>query len=49
MIFSKQNAILLLLVFAFAVPAESTPQADSPAPGHRIHRSIPPQGARTHR
>ena len=48
MIFSKWNAILLLLVFAFAVPTESTSQEDSPAPGHMIHRSIPPPGARTH-
>ena len=48
MVFPKQNAILFLLVLAFSVPIESTPDEDSPAPGHRIHRSIPPQGARTH-
>ncbi len=48
MIFSKQNAILLLSVLTFSVPIESTPQEDLPPPGYRIHRSIPPQGARTH-
>ena len=48
MIFSRWNAILLLLVLAFSVPTESTSQEDSPAPGYRIHRSIPPQGARIH-
>ena len=42
------NAILLLLALAFSVPAASTPDVDSPPPGHRIHRSIPPPGARTH-
>ena len=39
---------LAFLGFALSVPAESTPQKDSPAPGHRIHRSIPPPGAKTH-
>lgn len=48
MMFSRWNAILFFLVFAFSVPIESTPQEDSAAPGHRIHRSIPPPGARTH-
>ena len=48
MIFSKWNALLLSLVLAFSVQAESIPQKDPPPPGYRIHRSIPPQGARTH-
>ncbi len=48
MIFSRWNAIVFLLVLAFSIPTESTSQEDSPAPGYRIHRSIPPQGARTH-
>ena len=48
MIFFNRNAILLSLVLALAVSTESTPQEDPPAPGYRIHRSIPPQGAKTH-
>ena len=48
MIFFKWNAILLSSVLAFSVPAESTSQEDSPAPGSKIHRSIPPPGAKTH-
>ena len=48
MIFPKRNAVLLSLVLAFSVSTESTPQEDPPAPGYRIHRSIPPQGAKTH-
>ena len=48
MTFSKWNALLLLLVFAFSVSAESPPQQDSRPPGYRIHRSIPPPGAKTH-
>ena len=48
MISSRRNAILLLLVLAFPVPTASTYQEDLPAPGHRIHRSIPPPGAKTH-
>ena len=47
MTFSKWNALLLSLVFALSVSAESIPQEQLP-PGHRIHRSIPPQGAKTH-
>ena len=42
------NAILFFLVLAFSVPIESTSQEDSPSPGYRIHRSIPPPGAKTH-
>ena len=48
MIFSKWEALLLSLVLVLSVPAESAPQNHSPPPGYRIHRSIPPQGARTH-
>ena len=48
MIFSKQNAVLLSLVLALSVSTESIPQEELPPPGHRIHRSIPPQGAKTH-
>ena len=48
MIFFKWNAFLLSLVFALSVQAESTPEKQQPPPGYRIHRSIPPQGAKTH-
>ncbi|MDE2828878.1 MAG: hypothetical protein OXN20_02030 [Gemmatimonadota bacterium] len=48
MIFFRWNAILLFLVLAFSVPIESTSEEDSPPPGYRIHRSIPPPGAKTH-
>ena len=48
MIFSKRNAALFSLVLALSVSTESTPHEDLPAPGHKIHRSIPPQGAKTH-
>ena len=48
MIFPKRNAVLLSLVLAFSVSTESTPQEELPAPGYRIHRSIPPPGAKTH-
>ena len=47
MTFSKWNTLLLSLVFTLSVSAESIPQEQMP-PGHRIHRSIPPQGAKTH-
>ena len=48
MIFSKWNAVLLSLVIALSVPAEAAPEKQLPPPGYRIHRSIPPQGAKTH-
>ena len=48
MIFPKRNAVLLSLVLALSVSTESTPQENLPAPGHKIHRSIPPPGAKTH-
>ena len=35
-------------MLALFVPAESIPQKPTPPPGYRIHRSIPPQGAKTH-
>ena len=46
--FSKWNAFLLSLVFIVSIPAVSASEKDSPPPGYRIHRSIPPQGAKTH-
>ena len=48
MIFPKRSVILLSLMFALSVSTESIPQEDSPPPGYRIYRSIPPQGAKTH-
>ena len=48
MILSKWNVLLFLLMFALSMPAVSAPEKDSPPPGYRIHRSIPPQGAKTH-
>ena len=48
MISPKRNAIVLSLVLALSVSAKSTPQEELPPPGYRIHRSIPPQGAKTH-
>ena len=48
MISCKGNAVLLSVALAFSGPAESAPREDSPPPGWRIHRSIPPQGAKTH-
>ena len=48
MIFFKRNAVLLSLVLVFSVSTASTPREDPPAPGYRIHRSIPPQGTKTH-
>ena len=48
MIFFKWNAFLLSLALAISVPAESASQQDPPPPGYRIHRSIPPKGAKTH-
>ena len=48
MIFSKRNAVLFSLVLAFSVPVESISQEELPLPGYRIHRSIPPPGAKTH-
>ena len=46
MVFSKRIPIVLSLVLAVSIPAESASE-ESP-PGYRIHRSIPPQGAKTH-
>ena len=47
MVFSKRIPIVLSLVLAVSIPAESAAE-ESPPPGYRIHRSIPPQGAKTH-
>ena len=46
--FSKWNTLLLSLVLILSVPAESISQKLTPPPGYLIHRSIPPQGAKTH-
>lgn len=48
MIFSKWNLLLLSLMFTLSAHSESTTQQSEPPPGYRIHRSIPPQGAKTH-
>ncbi len=48
MIFSKWNVVLFMLMITLSLPAESTSQQESPVQGKRIHRSIPPQGAKTH-
>ena len=47
MVSSKRIPIVLSLVLAVSIPAESAAE-ESPPPGHKIHRSIPPQGAKTH-
>ena len=48
MVLSRRNPLYLLLVFALSIPAASASQKDSPAPGSRIHRSVPPPGAKSH-
>ncbi len=48
MIFFRWNILLFLMILAFSIPAESAPQKDTAAQGNKIHRSIPPQGAKTH-
>ena len=47
-IFFKWKTLLLSLALALSVPAVPASEKDSPPPGYRIHRSIPPQGAKTH-
>ena len=47
MVFPNRIPIILSLVLAVSIPAGSTAE-ESPPPGHKIHRSIPPQGAKTH-
>ena len=47
MVFSKRIPIVISLVLAVSIPAEST-EEESPPPGYKIHRSIPPPGAKTH-
>ena len=44
----KWQAIPPVLVLALVIPAVAMPQEDPPAAFSRIHRSIPPPGARTH-
>ncbi len=48
MIFSKWHIYFLLLVFLLPFPFASASDKNSPVAGHQIHRSIPPEGARTH-
>lgn len=48
MVFFKWNVFLLSLVFALSVQAESIPEKQPYPPGYRIHRSMLPQGAKTH-
>lgn len=48
MVLSRWNLPYLLLVLALSIPAASASQKGSSAPGSRIHRSIPPPGAKTH-
>ena len=45
---TKRRTILPALALALATPTLATPQETPPAAGTRIHRSIPPPGARTH-
>ncbi|MDE2659385.1 MAG: hypothetical protein OXI45_04175 [Acidobacteriota bacterium] len=45
---SKRGAILPALAIALAVPAAAAAQEAPPAQGPRIHRSVPPPGAKTH-
>ncbi len=44
----RWNPLYILLALALSVPGASASQKDSPAPGSRIHRSVPPPGAKTH-
>ena len=46
--YSILKAVLICLVFSLPVVAEPGSEVDSPSHGWRIHRSIPPPGARTH-
>ena len=43
----RKIAVALSLASILCVSAEAAPQ-DAPAPGWRIHRSIPPEGAKAH-
>lgn len=45
---AKLRSFLPALVLALAAPTPATPQETRAAAGTRIHRSIPPPGARTH-
>ena len=46
---ATRGAVLLPLLFAFPTPGEAAPLQDPAEAGARIHRSIPPPGAKTHR
>ena len=46
--FPRKNAAMLSLAALLFGSAEAAPREDSPPPGWRIHRSIPPEGAKTH-
>ena len=48
MIFPKWNVLLFMLMLSLYLPIESESQQELPTQGKRIHRSIPPQGAKTH-
>lgn len=49
MVLSRWNPLYLMFVIALSVPAASGSQKESPVPGSRIHRSVPPPGASTHK
>ncbi len=46
--FPRKNAAILSLAALLFGSAEAAPREDPPPPGWRIHRSIPPEGAKTH-
>ena len=48
MTISRWRILPPALVFALVVPTVATAQEDPPQAGARIHRSIPPPGAKTH-
>ena len=50
MVLSMRNLLFFLLApaIAFSIPSESASGQDAPAPGSRIHRSVPPPGATSH-
>lgn len=48
MVFFRWMASLFILILVLSFPYKSASQQESSAQGKRIHRSIPPQGAKTH-
>ena len=44
----RKIAVALSLALGLSASAEAAPRTDAPPPGWRIHRSIPPEGAKTH-